>query len=172
MEYVGRVAALLTHTTYHFPQCGLQATSYLAWLLSRCVGRSVREVQAMDSRARQAMALRPGDFLTALDLDQFVTPAVGPGRPTMGAGGSRPQFDQLCFLHARQNACSWPCKTGRVHTPCRWCNSLEHATQFHGLAAAGRGRGARWAGGVAAGGARYSGGPTARGMGPRWAGPQ
>ena len=45
LEYVGWVANILAHTTYHFPQCGLQVASYLAWLMSRSAGRSLQGVQ-------------------------------------------------------------------------------------------------------------------------------
>ena len=62
LEYLGRVAGILAHLTYHFPQCGLQVAGYLVWLIARSQGRTLREVQTADSRARQAMALRPRDF--------------------------------------------------------------------------------------------------------------
>ena len=62
LEYLGRVAGILAHLTYHFPQCGLQVAGYLVWLIARSQGRTLLEVQTADSRARQAMALRPRDF--------------------------------------------------------------------------------------------------------------
>ena len=129
MEYVGRVANILTHTAYHFPQCGLQVMSYLAWLINRSAGRSLRDVQTADSRARQAMALRPRDFLTSLDLDQFMPVATGVSKQATGGQPSRQ--NQICFQHTRRNGCTTPCRTGRIHPPCARCNSTQHATVFH-----------------------------------------
>ncbi|XP_043231324.1 uncharacterized protein LOC122386316 [Amphibalanus amphitrite] len=129
LEYIGRVAAIVTHTTYYFPQCGLQATSYLTWLISRSAGRSLRDVQTADSRARQAMALRPRDFLTTLDLDQFWPTRVASTATTAERAGTN--HKEVCFQHVRRNKCTTPCRTGRIHPPCQTCNSTQHATAFH-----------------------------------------
>ena len=59
MEYVGRVANILTHTTYYFPQCGLQVASYVAWLISRSAGRSLQDVQTADSSATAGHGTAP-----------------------------------------------------------------------------------------------------------------
>lgn len=156
LEYLGGVAGILAHTTYHFPQCGLQVAGYLAWLLSRSSGRSLREIQAADSRARQAMALRPRDFLTALELDQFLSPAAPVARTT-GEGGGR----QVCYDFLRGSGCSWPCRTARYHPPCRTCGSQLHPSNLHGAVtfpgtAIHRGRGGR------PGPPRYGGAPGGR----------
>ena len=70
--FIGRVAAMLVHAVYFFPGLGLQAVIYLAWLLDRTGNTSVSEVQRVDARARQAMALSPRELLTAHELDQFL----------------------------------------------------------------------------------------------------
>ena len=134
LEYVGKVANILTQTTYHFPQCGLQVTNYLSWLLSRSAGRTLREVQAADSRARQAMALRPRDFLTTLDLDQFLPTGQQLSRSLQTGAGSTGRGAQTCFRFLRRNDCGTPCQWGRVHPPCSVCSSPQHPTEFHGAA--------------------------------------
>ena len=138
VEYACRVAEIMTHTVYHFPESGLQAISYMAWLLWQAARHPLRAVAAADSRARQTMALRPRDYLTAADLDRFMVPAtgVGNGRTTEGGRGET-RRGQTCFLYELSNACRSPCREGRYHPRCRACGSHDHPTAFHGPTGAG-----------------------------------
>ncbi|XP_043215266.1 translation initiation factor IF-2-like [Amphibalanus amphitrite] len=138
VEYTCRVAEIMTHTVYHFPECGLQAICYLAWLLWQAVRHPLRAVAAADSRARQTMALRPRDYLTAADLDRFMVPVTGAGdgRTTEGRRGEA-RRGQTCFLYEQHNACSNPCRAGRIHPRCGACGSRDHPSAFHGPAGAG-----------------------------------
>ena len=141
-EYVQKVAALMTHTVYHYPGSDLQVTTYLEWLLGVAHRHPFRELQAADSRARQAMALRPRDYLTAVDLDRFVSPT--PSRQINArllysyyVSGNNYQT-RVCLRHVERNACRYPCPAGRYHPHCVSCGPQGHPTRFHPGASHGR----------------------------------
>ena len=131
---IAAIAALLAHTVFYFPDMGLQAMVYMAWLADRGTGRDVREVRGMDSRARQAMSLRPWEFMTQSDLDQFLpTPAPVTGRDqssTRRGPGGPGVTTEHCFKFQR-GSCSRICPYGRIHIPCGTCGSALHGTAFH-----------------------------------------
>ena len=127
--YVARVAELLTHRAYHFPGIGLQLTMYLAWLLRRSVGRSLAEVRSADTKARELMATRPTQLMTAVDFDHVaeLSPAATPAAaPTV----SRPPLECRNFREGRCQP-SPLCPYGRFHRPCSLCQNTGHHTAQH-----------------------------------------
>ena len=104
------------------------------------------------------MALRSRDFLTPLELDQFLPAVQLTAQRPAGVPPTVPLHQQVCFLHTRRNACTTPC---HLHPPCSRCNSMQHASDFHA-----GGQSAGPAGHLGAG--RHVGRPARRGLGRRW----
>ncbi|KAF0312150.1 hypothetical protein FJT64_017055 [Amphibalanus amphitrite] len=128
-EYVARVSELLAHRIYHFPDIGLQLAMYMAWLLRRSIGRSLNEVRVADTKARELMATRPQELMTAVDFDHVaqlgsVTPQAA---PTAGP--------RLWCRNFREGRChSGPrCPSGRYHPTCAVCGSGAHHTDRHSV---------------------------------------
>ena len=133
--YIAAVAALLTHTVFYFPTMGLQAMVYLAWLTNRGLGRDLRDVRGMDTRARQAMSLRPWEYLTHTDLDQFLP---SPIPMTEGGSDTTPRRGaEICFRFQR-GACNRVCPYGRLHS-CKTCGSPLHGAVYHSTGPTGPG---------------------------------
>ena len=128
-EYVARVGELLAYRAYHFPGIGLQLAMYMAWLLRRSIGRSLAEVQAADTKARELMATRPQELMTAVDFDHVTE--LGPAAP-QATRQSSPR--NLC-RNFRDGRCqsSPRCPSGRYHPACILCGSGTHHTAHHSV---------------------------------------
>ena len=123
---MARVAEIAAHRAYHFPAAGLQLTTYLAWLIRNYGGRPLREAQAADAKAREAMAANPRVFQTALDWELLCRANERPPSPD-----TRRQRSAVCqnFLSGRCHVT--PCPWLRVHPACRICRLGDHPTERH-----------------------------------------
>ena len=127
--YVARVAELLAHRAYHFPGIGLQLTLYVAWLTRRSIGRDLADVRAADTKARELMATRPHQLMTAVDFDHVAELSPLPA-PAARQAAAPPGSDCRNFREGRCQA-SPLCPFGRHHPPCRFCRSGGHHTAQH-----------------------------------------
>ena len=127
--YVARVAELLAHRAYHFPGIGLQLTLYVAWLTRRSIGRDLADVRAADTKARELMATRPHQLMTAVDFDHVAELGPVPA-PAARQAAAPPGSDCRNFREGRCQASPF-CPFGRHHPPCRFCRSGGHHTAQH-----------------------------------------
>ena len=127
--YVARVAELMAHRAYHFPGVGLQLTLYIAWLLRRSIGRSLLDVRTADTKARELMATRPTQLMTAVDFDHIAE--LGPAAPVTAPVSSFRSLTEC--RNFREGRCQpGPhCPYRRQHQPCAICHSSDHHTDCH-----------------------------------------
>ena len=83
----------------------------------------------MNARARQAMSLRPWEYLNHGDLDPFLPSQTRMGPDTNPRGAKRPVAVPVPCFRFERGLCSRICPYGRIHTPCGRCGSPQSPTR-------------------------------------------
>ena len=132
--YVTKVAQILAHRTYYFPDAAGQYAAYIAWLLERSQNCSLACVATLDAQARTQMAQTPDIYLTPTALQHFVLAADAGARPAatgqrpLGFGmirGGQGRKAEVCGLHNAFRCSPGLCPRRRRHV-CSQCESPAH----------------------------------------------
>ena len=144
--YTAKVAQLIAHATYYFPDAGTQYAVYMAWLLERAQNRTIAYVTTLDTQARSQMAQTPHIFFTPTTLQHYVLSAEATTRvtaPSHRAPGFTATASQgaaeICELHNVRRCAPGPCPRRRRHV-CAVCESPAHRRRECPLPAARQGR--------------------------------